>query len=311
VRATAVRADEAGLVTDDRFGEAEVLAAAAGNLRRSLGRVRGVPVVTGFIGRTRDGAPTTLGRGGSDYTAAILGAALGAEEVEIWTDVDGVLSADPRVVPEAHTIGELSFAEAAELAYFGAKVLHPKTLLPATRRGIPVRVRNTWRPRHPGSRVVRRGERSATVVKAIAAKKGIIVVHVVSTRMLLAHGFLARLFQAFADHRIVVDLLSSSEVSVSLTVDRAAGLARAVRELRRFAQVRTARDRALVSVVGEGLGESPGLAGRVFTALGEDGINVETISQGASGLNLSFVVRAALAERAVRGLHRRFFGGER
>jgi aspartate kinase len=308
IAATAVRADEAGLVTDDTFGEAEPLPAAIPNLRRALGRIRGVPVVTGFIGRTRDGSITTLGRGGSDFTAALVGAAMRAEEVEIWTDVNGVMSADPRVVPQAHTIDRLSFAEAAELAYFGAKVLHPKTLLPAMRRGIPVRVLNTREPTHAGTRVSRTADRSRDVVKAIAAKKGIVLVNVVSTRMLLAHGFLARLFQVFADHRISVDLLSTSEVSVSMTLDRAGKLGEAVRELRRFSQVEVRRRRGVVSVVGEGMIHSLGLAGRVFAALGEEGINVEMVSQGASKLNLSFVVRTDDADRAVRVLHGRFFG---
>ena len=308
IPATAVRADEAGLVTDDAFGEAEPLPAAQPNLRRALARIRGVPVVTGFIGCTRDGSITTLGRGGSDFTAALVGAAIRAEEVEIWTDVNGVMSADPRVVPQAHTIDRLSFAEAAELAYFGAKVLHPKTLLPAMRRGIPVRVLNTHEPSQPGTRVSRTADRSRDVVKAIAAKKGIVVVNVVSTRMLLAHGFLARLFQVFADHRIPVDLLSTSEVSVSMTVDRTGHLREAVHELRRFSQVDVRRGRALVSVVGEGMIHSAGMAGRVFAALGEEGVNVEMVSQGASKLNLSFVVRADDADRAVRVLHARFFG---
>ncbi len=307
VEAAAAPAGDAGLVTDAAFGEAEPLPEAYPALRRGLRRRPGVPVVTGFIGRTRDGRPTTLGRGGSDYTAAILAAALGAEEVEIWTDVSGVMSADPRVAPEARTIERLSFAEAAELAYFGAKVLHPKTLLPAMAAEIPVRVLNTGDPAHPGTLITRAATRSRGVVKAIASKKHIIVVDVVSTRMLLAHGFLARLFQVVADRGVVVDLVSTSEVSVSMTVDRGDRLREAVREIRRFAQVRINRDRAVVCVVGEGLGQVPGLAGKVFSTLGREGINVEMISQGASKLNISFVVRGDQADGAVRALHRRFF----
>lgn len=308
IPATPVMSYRAGLLTNSDFGGAEPLPQAMGNLRESLAGVKGVPVVTGFLGRTRKGAITTLGRGGSDFTAALVGAALDVQEVEIWTDVNGVMSADPKVVPGAHTIANLSFAEAAELAYFGAKVLHPKTLLPAMRRGIPVRVLNTHNPSHPGTVVTRLARRSAEVVKAIACKKGITGVNVVSTRMLLAHGFLAKLFQVFADHRISVDLLATTEVSVSLTVDHVDRLSEAVKEMRTFSEVEVQKRRALICVVGEGLARSPGMSGKVFGALGKEKINVEMISQGASKINLSFVVREEEAEACVRRLHQEFFG---
>jgi aspartate kinase len=307
IPAAPVMTYEAGLVTDGNFGSAEPLPETMGNLRKSLARVKGVPVVTGFLGRTREGAITTLGRGGSDFTAALVGAAVGAEEVEIWTDVNGVLSADPKVVPEAHTIGHLSFSEAAELAYFGAKVLHPKTLWPAMQKDIPVRVLNTHNPGHAGTVVTRRARRSEEVVKAIAWKKGITVVNVVSTRMLLAHGFLAKLFQVFADHRIAVDLLATTEVSVSLTVDDAERLGAAVKELKTFSDVKVKKGRTLICIVGDGLAHSPGVSGKVFGALGRKGTNVEMISQGASKINLSFVVRGEEAEPSVRILHQEFF----
>lgn len=299
---------QAGLLTDSDFGSAEPLPEATGNLKKSLCRMVGVPVITGFLGRTREGAITTLGRGGSDFTAALVGAALEVQEVEIWTDVYGVMSADPKVVPGAHTIANLSFSEAAELAYFGAKVLHPKTLLPAMRRGIPVRVLNTHDPSHPGTVVTRLARRSEEVVKAIACKKGITVVNVVSTRMLLAHGFLAKLFQVFADHRIAVDLLATTEVSVSLTVDQADRLTDAVKEMKAFAEVEVQKGRALIAVVGEGLAHSPGVSGKVFGVLGKEKINVELISQGASKINLSFVVQGEEAEACVGRLHEEFFG---
>lgn len=302
---------EAGLVTDESFGSAEPKLLALRNLKRTLGKMSAVPVVTGFLGRTRKGEITTLGRGGSDFTAALVGAALGAEEVQIWTDVNGVLSADPKVVPEAHTIRHLSFAEAAELAYFGAKVLHPKTLLPAMQKDIPVRVLNTHQPEHPGTVVTRMARTSDEIVKAIACKQGIIVVNVVSTRMLLAHGFLANLFQVFKKHRIAVDLLATSEVSVSLTVDREEHLKEAVGDLEHFSEVQVKKGRALICVVGEGLAHYSGLAGKVFSALGKEKINVEMISQGASKINLSFVVKGDEAELGVRRLHWELFGRRR
>ena len=304
--ARAVLAGEAGLVTNDAFGQATPLPEAAATIARALGERRPLPVVTGFLGRTLDGRTTTLGRGGSDYSAAILGAALGAEEIQIWTDTSGMLSADPRLVPEARPVPLLSFTEASELAYFGARVLHPKTLLPAMERAIPVRVLNTTRPDDPGSLVTPAAgpAESAWRVKSIACKKGITAVTIVSTRMLLAHGFLARVFEIFGRHHVVVDLVTTSEVSISVTVDDTLRLDDAVLELESIGTVEVRRGLAVVALVGEGAPRRLGLAGHVFTLLGGVGIQVEMISQGASRVNLSFVVAASEAARVVRLLHR-------
>ena len=304
--AVPVTAGEAGLVTDERFGGAHPLPEAAPTLARQLARRPPLPVVTGFLGRTADGRVTTLGRGGSDYSAAILGAALGAEEIQIWTDTSGMLSADPRIVPEARPVARLSFAEASELAYFGAKVLHPKTLLPAMERAIPVRVLNTARPDDPGSLITPAAEpaESSWRVKSIACKQDVTAVTIVSTRMLLAHGFLARVFEVFGRHHIVVDLVTTSEVSISVTVDDPSRLEHAIADLEGIGQVEVKHGLAVVAVVGEGAPAHLGLAGHVFTLLGGVGIGVEMISQGASRVNLSFVVRGADAGRAVRLLHR-------
>ena len=304
--AVAVLAGDAGLVTDERFGAAHPLPEAARNLAESLARRPPVPVVTGFLGRTADGRVTTLGRGGSDYSAALIGAALGAEEIQIWTDTSGLLSADPRIVPEARPVPLLSFAEASELAYFGARVLHPKTLLPAMDRAIPVRVLNTKRPDDPGSRVTPASSpaESAWRVKSIACKKGVTAVTVASTRMLLAYGFLARVFEVFGRHHVVVDLVTTSEVSISVTVDDTTRLDEAVAELESIGTLEVRRGLAVVAVVGEGAPRRVGLAGHVFTLLGGVGIPVEMISQGASRVNLSFVVAEEDADRAVRLLHR-------
>jgi aspartate kinase len=306
LEAKAVLAGDAGLVTDERFGAAHPRPEAFEQLARALAQRPPVPVVTGFLGRTVDGRITTLGRGGSDYSAALIGAALGAEEIQIWTDTSGMLSADPRVVPEARPAPRLSFAEASELAYFGARVLHPKTLIPAMDRSIPVRVLNTARPDDPGSLITAESEAASGNwrVKSIASRRGITAVTIVSTRMLLAHGFLARVFEVFGRHHVVVDLVTTSEVSISVTVDDPARLEPALAELEHIGSVEVRQGLAVVAVVGAGAPQQIGLAAHVFTLLAGVGIGVEMISQGASRVNLSFVVREEDADRAVRLLHR-------
>jgi aspartate kinase len=306
VPARAVHAGEAGLVTDERFGAAHPLPGAESRLRASLEPRPPLPVVTGFIGATLDGRTTTLGRGGSDYSAALIGTALGAREIQIWTDAPGLMSADPRLVPEARIVPRLSFAEASELAYFGARVLHPKTLLPAMERDIPVRVLHTARPDDPGSLITPKSGAadSSWRVKSIACKKGVTAVTIASTRMLLAHGFLARVFEIFGRHHIVEDLVTTSEVSISVTVDDTARLDAAIAELEEVGRVEARGGLAVVAVVGEGAPQKIGLAGHLFTLLGGVGVGVEMISQGASRVNLSFVVRDEDADKAVRLLHR-------
>jgi aspartate kinase len=248
-----------------------------------------VVVMGGFIGSTKDGVTTTLGRGGSDFTASIVGAGIGAEEIQIWTDVDGMLTADPTILPGGHRVKTISFAEAAELAYFGAKVLHPATVLPAIEKCIPVLILNSHRPEVPGTRIVAEAVPCANVVKSIACKRKIALVNIHSTRMLMAHGFL---------HRI-------SEVSVSLTIDNPARLDAIVAELEQFAEVGIEKDQVIVCLVGDNIRHTPGVARRVFNAL--DGINIRMISQGASLLNISLVVAEADLLRAVPALHEEFF----
>jgi hypothetical protein len=264
-----------------------------------------VPVVQGFIGSTATGATTTIGRGGSDYSAAVVGAALDAEEIEIWTDVDGILTTDPRVVPEAAKVRTISFAEAAELAYFGAKVLHPSTLLPAMKKDIPVSVRNSRKPEREGTMVVRNAPPSRNLVKAIAFKRGITIVNVSSARMLMAYGFLSRLFDIFARHKTAVDMVSTSEVSVSMTLDDARNLDSIIPEIEELGEVQVERDQALVSLVGDRLKVTPGVAARIFSSI--DKINVSMISHGASAINVSFIVAGEQVEDAVRALHTEFF----
>ena len=267
-----------------------------------------VPVLGGFIGATMQGATTTLGRGGSDYTAALIGAALRVDEIQIWTDVTGVLTADPRIVPEAQTIDRLSYSEAAELAYFGAKVLHPKTIQPAIENSIPVRICNSRLPQERGTLVGPQSETSRRTIKAIAHKTGVTVVQITSARMLGAYGFLRALFEVFERHRVVVDVVTTSEVSVSLSLDEAGALPSIVEELQQLGTVGIEKGRAIICVVGEGLRGTAGIEARVFSTISD--INVSLISQGASSINFTFVVEEERVREAVTRLHEEFFGHE-
>ncbi|MCC7176323.1 MAG: lysine-sensitive aspartokinase 3 [Bryobacterales bacterium] len=265
-----------------------------------------VVVMGGFIGSTERGVTSTLGRGGSDYSAALVGAGIGAKEIQIWTDVDGMLSADPTVFPGGHRVEAISFAEAAELAYFGAKVLHPATVLPAVEKNIPVLILNSKRPEAAGTRITAETTSCANVIKSIACKHRITVVNIHSTRMLMAHGFLKRIFEVFDRHQTPVDVVSTSEVSVSMTIDNTARLAVICRELREFAEVDTEENQAIVCLVGENIRHTPGVAARAFGATG--GANIRMISQGASRLNLTFVVAEQDLPKVVGALHDEFFG---
>jgi aspartate kinase len=297
------------MLTDDSFGRAQPMMADTGH--RLVGRVKPlidggmVPVLGSFIGSTSDGFTTTLGRGGSDWSAAIFGALLEAEEIQIWTDVDGMMTLDPRVVPTSKLIPEISFDEAAELAYFGAKVLHPATIKPAVERGIPVRILNSMNSKAPGTLITEHAGGTPGEPRAIAFKRGITVVLISEPKMLMASGFLARVFEAFARHRTPVDLIATSEVSVSLTIDDPTRLPAVRAELSQFGEVAEIEKMAIVSVVGRGFLHHPGLAARMFQALRD--VNVVMISFGASDVNLSVVVAEADAEKAVRLLHREFF----
>jgi aspartate kinase len=264
-----------------------------------------VPILEGFIGSTENGATTTLGRGGSDFSAAIIGAGIAAEEIQIWTDVDGVMTCDPKLVPQARRVKTISFAEAAELAYFGAKVLHPSTLLPAMEKNIPVVVLNSQRADIAGTRIVANAVPCSNVIKAISCKSGIYIVNIRSTRMLMAHGFLNRIFEIFSRAETAVDMLASSEVSVSLTIDDPPRLDEICQALREFSEVSVEKDQSIVCIVGDNLRHTPGVAARAFGAL--PGINIRMISQGASLLNIGFVVAARDAEKAVKLLHQEFF----
>jgi aspartate kinase len=297
------------IVTTAEHGSAEPLAEEIARRSRaelaSIIEASQIPVLGGFIGASLDGMTTTLGRGGSDYTAALVGAALSASEIQIWTDVSGVLTADPRVVKESRTIPRMSYAEAAELAYFGAKVLHPKTIQPAVEQRIPVRICNSLAPQDAGTLVGTETEMSPRTVKAIAHKTGITIVQISSARMLGAYGFLHAIFDIFNRHRTIIDVVTTSEVSVSLSLDDASALPAIVSELKQLGAVQVEQSSAIVCVVGQGLRGTPGIAARIFNCLSD--INISLISQGASSINLTFAVAAEDLHEAVNRLHAAFF----
>jgi aspartate kinase len=296
------------IVTDARHTAAlPLLPATYARLKAKLAPLleRGAVVMGGFIAATEQGVTSTLGRGGSDFTASIVGAGIGAEEIQIWTDVDGMLTADPTVLPGGHRVRVISFAEAAELAYFGAKVLHPSTVVPAIEKNIPVLILNSRKPEVEGTRITRESVPCSNVAKSIACKKNITIVNVVSTRMLMAHGFLRRVFEIFDRHETAVDMVATTEVSVSVTVDNASRIDQIARDLRDFAEVSVEEQRSIVCIVGDNIRYTPGVASRVFRAL--DPVNVRMISQGASLLNLSVVVAESDLREAVARLHAEFF----
>jgi aspartate kinase len=264
-----------------------------------------VPVMGGFIASNEAGLTTTLGRGGSDYTGALVGGALDAETIEIWTDVDGIMTADPRVCPDALRVKVISFEEAAELAYFGAKVLHPATILPAVKKNIPVFVLNSRNPSCEGTRIISVAPHCKSPFKSIAVKKKLSIIDVVASRMLMSHGYLSQMFAIFDKHKCPVDMVSTSEVSVSLTVDSNASLPEISADLGKMADVKYEGKKALVCMVGEDIRGQNGIAAQVFNAIRH--INVRMISQGASEINMSFMIDEDDADEAVRSLHAAFF----
>jgi len=307
IPATCVQADEAGLVTNSRHTRAAPMPEAYANLKASLARVKGVPIVTGWLGRDADGNVTTLGRSGSDYTATIVGKALEAQEVEIWTDVSGVLTADPRIVPAARPVATLTYAEASELAYYGAKVIHPATIHPAVEKGIPVRVLNTLDPKAPGTVILPTRTTEGAPVACIASKRGIRLVNVVSGRMLGQSGFMASVFAAFQAHDVVVDLVATSEVSVTVSVDSDEGLDAVVADLAPVGTVTVERGNGLIAIVGERVQDLSGLAHKVFAALSAVGMPIRAISYGGTKTNLQLVVPEERTADAVRTLHGALF----
>lgn len=267
---------------------------------------RQIPVLGGFVGATEDGVTTTLGRGGSDYSAAIVGACLGASEIQIWTDVDGMLTADPRLVPNARVVPQLSFDEASELAFFGAKVLHPATILPAMAKNIPVRILNSRNAEARGTLITARRPASGSPLTAVASKRNVTVVDITSTRMLMAHGFLHKLFGVFEHHGTSVDVVTTSEVSVSVTVDDVRRLPRILEELKSFAEVRSSSDLAVICVVGEGIQGDATFVSRLLQALGP--VPIRMLSQASERRNITIVIADNDLPAALLRVHNAFFG---
>lgn len=268
-----------------------------------------IPVMGGFIASTREGVPTTLGRGGSDFSAAILGAALDAGKIEIWTDVEGMMTTDPRLCPDARTIERISFNEAAELAYFGAKVLHPATLLPAIQKNIPVYVLNSRNVNSTGTEITEHAPPGDEMFRAITAKTGISIVNVVASRGIMVHGFLRKVFEALDKHAASVDLVAISEVSLSFTMETKRLPQALLTDIEQLAEITCDDRQAIICLVGEDIHGRPGIAASVFNSLAEAGVNIRMISQGASEINISVVIKEADVPHAVRHLHDRFFPG--
>jgi aspartate kinase len=297
------------VVTDSQFQKAipidAIIEKRANEKVRPLLNEGKVPVMGGFIASNEAGITTTLGRGGSDFTGALIGGALAADAIEIWTDVDGIMTSDPRVCPDALRVKVISFEEAAELAYFGAKVLHPATILPAVRKNIPVLVLNSRNASNEGTRITSLAPHCSSPFKSIAVKKKLSIIDVVASRMLMTHGYLKAIFDIFDKHQCPVDMVSTSEVSVSLTVDSNEKLPLIAADLSKLADVKYEGKKALVCMVGEDIRGQSGMAARVFGAIRH--INVRMISQGASEINMSFMIDEEDADEAVRSLHATFF----
>lgn len=305
---------DAGFVSDSNFMSAELLEEAWEAIPAALagymdGTQNEIPVVTGFIAKDRNGYITTLGRGGSDLTATMLGAALGADEVQTWKDVDGILTGDPRVVPAARTVPEVTYEEAAELAYFGAQVLHPRSMVPCRRTGTPVRVKNSYNIGFPGSVIVERHAGPVPAVRAITAVKHVTLIDIVSTRMMGASGFLAHIFNQFLKWNISIDVIATSEVSVSLTVNTKSDISGLLEDISRVAATECRTGKAIVTVICDTARSSSILADG-FSALARKGINVQMISKGASKVNISMICDDSEADTVVRTLHGAYFEQE-
>ena len=276
------------------------------NLKEHLAKNR-IPVMGGFVGATEEGVSTTLGRGGSDFSAAIVGAALGARKIEIWTDVEGMLTTDPRICKDAQRIEVIGFEEASELAYFGAKVLHPATLIPAVESNIPVYVLNSRNPQSQGTCIQANAPHSSTTFRAIALKRGTKILNIKAPRLLIAHGFLRSLFEVFEKHSLSPDLVNTSEVSVSVALDGSRDVKALVNDLKPLGAVEVENGKAIVCLVGDNIRGRVGICADVFNVVAKAGINIHMVSQGASEINISFVIEESEAVRAVQALHAHFF----
>lgn len=315
IKSKAYDAWDVGFLTDSTYGNAQIDTKTYDNINNILGNVKGhyeyTPIVTGFIAKDINGIITTLGRSGSDLTASVLGAGLVVDEIQVWKDVDGILTADPRIVDNPKVISVLSFNEASELAYFGAKVLHPASIVPAMQRNIPVRVKNSYNIDAPGSVVVSDDSIKDTqgykgALKAITSKRKIILIDIVSTRMLGQSGFLSKVFAAFEEEKISVDMIASSEISVSLTIDNRYNIQGLLDKLSKYATTQVSYNKSIVSLISD-VKNASYILGRAFSLLATASYNVQMISHGASKVNISFILEDSEVEESIRLLHKEFF----
>lgn len=310
IHSKAFDAFDVGLVTDSHFGQAHPLSEsypAINKCLKPLIRRNIVPVITGYIAKDRDNNITTLGRNGSDYTATILASALDADEVQLWSDSAGIMTADPRIVPDARQLQTITFDEASELAYYGRR-FHPYTLIPAIHKNIPVKILNTYQPEADGTAIIKKEKRRLTpFLKSIVYKKDIFLITIISPRMLMQYGFLEKIFRIFARYKIVIDMIATSEVSVSITTDRKLYLAEALKEISKFAQIKLQDKQAVVCVIGEDIKRLHGISGDIFSSLRDNSIETKMISQGATRTNIAFVVDNNDVKKAVRSLHNVLF----
>jgi aspartate kinase len=312
LKSRALFAPDIGMITDNQYYNAHPLPKAFKLIRQKLGRQKKiVPVITGFIGRDEDGYLTTLGRSGSDFTASIVGAALDAKEIQIWSTVDGVMTADPSVVPKARSLPLMSFEEAAELAYYGARILYPASIVPAIQKNIPVRVLNTNRPEANGTLIVKKTTKAKGVIKSIVYKENLLLIHITTPRLLDQSGFMGKIFSLLGKHNVVIDMIATTEVSVSLTTDGHGTLKEAVKELEEFATVKVESKKTIVGLVGEGMNKTPGLAGRIFSTVADANVNINMISQGASKIGIYFLIDDRGIGKAIPALHYEFFEKKR
>ena len=310
IKAKALDAWDGGFISDSNFTSAELTQESWELIPSKLllpAKEGLLQIITGFIAKDEKGNITTLGRGGSDLSATMIAASCKADEVQVWKDVDGILTADPRIVENAKPVETVSYEAAAELAYFGAQVLHPRAMQPCMKTGTPVLVKNSYNPDAPGTRIVASLGDKISLVGAISSKRDVTLVDIVSSRMTGQHGFLAEVFSCFAKHGISVDMLATSEVSVSLTLDTVYDLTALKKELARIASVDIKTGKAIITIIGD-VSRSSEILSRAFRICEEIGVRVQMISQGASKVNISFIVDGREAPEVVKSLHKGFFG---
>lgn len=299
-----------GMITDSNFGNAHPLKSTYKEIKSHFCRIKCVPIVTGFIGKNEQSEITTFSRGGSDFTAAIIANAIDAKTLEIWTDVNGILSTNPKIFSNAKTIEKLSFDEAVELSFFGAKVLHLKTIFPAIEKNIPIRILNSLNPKHNGTLIVKNSPKTNAVIKGVSVRKGNTMINVYSAEMISTSGYLGLLFGIFSSHNVSVDVVTTSTTNISTVLDETdeTKILAAVNEIKKHFQTTVIKNMSIVGIVGNGLKENELLIAKILKSVADSGINFEVVSMGASKLNLTIAIKDKDAEKAVKLIHTKFIG---